>query len=91
MDLNRRQLATLAAGAATAAGFTVAGASTAEAYQGNMERALSALYAALADLREASWNKGGHRVKAMDLIQQAINETEAGIEYADETGGGGAQ
>lgn len=85
---SRRELAALAAGGAIAAGLI--GASTsAEAYQGNMERALSALFSALASLREAVPDKGGHRVKAMNLIQQAITETQAGIEFADEHGGGG--
>lgn len=88
-SMNRRQIAVLAVGA-TAAGLA-AGTTGAEAYQGNMERALSALYDALASLREASSNKGGHRVKAMELINAAIQETQAGIEYADENGGGGAQ
>ncbi|CAM5769417.1 hypothetical protein LMIY3S_02830 [Labrys miyagiensis] len=54
-----------------------------------MERALSSLYEALALLREATPNKGGHRVKAMQLVQQAIEQTEAGIDFADEHGGGG--
>lgn len=90
-EFNRRQLAALAAGAATVAGLVAAGATPAEAYQGNMERALSSLYEALSFLREASWNKGGHRVKAMNLIQEAIAETQAGVEWADEHGGGGAQ
>ena len=86
--MNRRQLGALAAGAAA---VTVAMGSTgAQAYQGNMERALSSLYEALASLRESTPNKGGHRVKAMALVQQAIQETQAGIEYADETGGGGS-
>ncbi|MFH1558516.1 MAG: hypothetical protein ABII76_27260 [Pseudomonadota bacterium] len=87
--INRRQLAILAAG--TAASGVLLGATSAEAYQGNMERALSDLYSAIASLREASSNKGGHRVRAMQLIQQAIDETQAGIEFADEHGGGGAQ
>ena len=59
------------------------------AYQGNMERGLSSLYDALGSLREASSNKGGHRVKAINLIVQALAEVQAGIEYADEMGGGG--
>lgn len=87
--MNRRRLAALAAGAAVLG--TVGVATRAEAYQGNMERALSSLYDALAALREASSNKGGHRMKAMALIQQAIDQTQAGVEYADEHGGGGAQ
>jgi len=48
-----------------------------------MEHALSSLYEALAALREATPNKGGHRETAMQLIQQAIQETQAGIEWAD--------
>lgn len=55
-----------------------------------MERAWSELYAALGSLREATANKGGHRVTAMRLIRQAIAEVEAGIDFADEHGGGGA-
>jgi hypothetical protein len=86
--VNRRQLAALATGAA-AAGLTIAGTQGAVAYQGNMERAMSALYDALASLREATPDKGGHRVNAMNLIQQAIVQVQAGIEYADETGAGG--
>lgn len=87
--MNRRQLVAIATGAA-AAGATM-GATGAEAYQGNMERALSSLFDALASLREASSNKGGHRVKAMALVQQAIEQTQAGVEFADEHGGGGAR
>ncbi|MEA1832176.1 hypothetical protein U8607_08780 [Methylobacterium durans] len=86
--MNRRQLVALAAGAA-AAGTTM-GSTSAEAYQGNMERALSSLFNALASLREATSNKGGHRVKAMALVQQAIEQTQAGVEFANEHGGSGA-
>lgn len=88
VDPSRRQLAALAAGAASI-GLAVSASSPAEAYQGNMERALSSLYDSLASLREASSNKGGHREKAMQLIQQAISEVQQGIEFADEHGGGG--
>lgn len=90
-DLTRRNLARLAFAGTVATVATGLTASSAQAYQGNMERALSSLFDALASLREASSNKGGHRVKAMRLIQQAIDETQAGIEFADEHGGGGAQ
>lgn len=87
---SRRDLAKMIIGTAAAVTALGATAPAAQAYQGNMERALSELYAALASLREASSNKGGHRVAAMQLIKQAIAETEAGIEFADEHGGGGA-
>lgn len=86
----RRDLGALAAGGALAVTFATLPMRPAEAYQGNMERAVSALYAALASLRESTPNKGGHRERAIALVQQAIEETEAGIQYANATGGGGA-
>jgi hypothetical protein len=84
----RRELALLATGGAIAAGVVVASATSASAYQGNMERALSALYDALGSLREAASDKGGHRGVAMGLINQAIGEVQAGIDYADDKGHG---
>ena len=72
-----------------AIGMLGASAKSADAYQGNMERALSSLYQALGSLREATANKGGHRARAVDLVRQAIEETQAGVEFADEHGGGG--
>jgi hypothetical protein len=63
---------------------------SADAYQGNMERALSSLNEAFGSLRESTANKGKHRARAMDLVRQAIDETQAGIAFADEHGGGGA-
>jgi hypothetical protein len=61
----------------------------AEAYQGNMERALSALGAAMESLQAATPNKGGHRERAMRLIGRAIGEVQAGIDFAYAHGGGG--
>jgi hypothetical protein len=87
--LTRRGFAAAAATGVAAVGLLGASAKTADAYQGNMEHALSSLYQALASLREATANKGGHRGKAMDLVRQAIEETQAGVEFADEHGGGG--
>jgi hypothetical protein len=49
--------------------------------QPRMYKALDHLRAAKADLERASPNKGGHRVKAIVLINQAIHEVEAGIAY----------
>jgi hypothetical protein len=54
----------------------------ASAYQGNMERALWALRNALADLRHATSDKGGHKGNAIQLIEQAMTEVQAGIDYA---------
>ena len=79
--ISRRGLAAAATGVA-AAGLLGATAQTADAYQGNMERALSSLYSALGSLRESTANKGGHREKAIALVDQAIGETRAGIAFA---------
>jgi hypothetical protein len=87
--LTRRGFAAAAATGVAAIGLLGASAKSADAYQGNMERALSSLYQALGLLREATANKGGHRARAMDLVRQAIDETQAGVEFADEHGGGG--
>ncbi|MCS0494205.1 hypothetical protein NVS89_03785 [Ancylobacter sp. MQZ15Z-1] len=86
---SRRDLGPLALGGLAVAALSTLPALPAAAYQGNMERSLSALYSALASLREATPNKGGHRERAIDLIRQAIGEVEAGIAFADEHGGGG--
>jgi hypothetical protein len=80
----RREIARLATGGAIAIAAVAATTTQAAAYQGNMERALSALYEALAALREATPNKGGHKANAARLVEQAISETQAGIEWADE-------
>jgi hypothetical protein len=49
-----------------------------------MHATLDALEQAKAALQAATSNKGGHREKAMDLIQQAMGEVHAGIEWADQ-------
>jgi hypothetical protein len=83
---SRRRLLGAAAFSAPALALS---ALPAEAYQGNMERALSALEAALASLQAATPNKGGHRERAMRLIGRAIGEVQAGIDFAYAHGGGG--
>jgi hypothetical protein len=85
----RRGFAAAAATGVAAIGLLGASAKSADAYQGNMERALASLQQALGSLRESTANKGGHRARAMDLVRQAIEETQAGVEFADEHGGGG--
>jgi hypothetical protein len=52
-----------------------------QADQGHMHAALDALRAAQRQLLEASPDKGGHRVKALRLVKDAISEVEKGIEY----------
>jgi hypothetical protein len=49
--------------------------------QPNMYNALQSLRNARAELYHATPNKGGHRERAISLVDQAIGETEAGIAY----------
>jgi hypothetical protein len=57
-------------------------ACTAGANQPNMQAALGSLQAARAELIQARPNKGGHRDRAINFVNAAISETEAGINYA---------
>ena len=70
-----------------AGGFAVALSSgvligQAIASQPHMQSALSYLQSARAELQVAEHNKGGHRVRAIELIDRAIGEVQAGIEVA---------
>ena len=49
--------------------------------QPHMRSALSSLESALAQLQKATADKGGHRVKAMELTTQAIEEVKKGIAF----------
>ncbi len=60
--------------------FFVSGRVSAD--QPHMRNALNALRNARSELEIASSNKGGHRAKAIDLIDQAIREVKKGIAYA---------
>ena len=55
------------------------GAGYALAAQPHMQAALRALRNASGELQAALPDKGGHRVNAINLVNQAIGETEAGI------------
>jgi hypothetical protein len=55
---------------------------TARANQPAMHSALSHLRSARAALESALADKGGHRERAISLVDRAIAETEAGIRYA---------
>jgi hypothetical protein len=48
--------------------------------QPNMESALNSLQAARSSLERAAHNKGGHRVRALELTNAAINEVQMGIQ-----------
>jgi hypothetical protein len=52
------------------------------ARQSHMKAALNALRNARSELEMASANKGGHRRKAIDLVNRAITEVKKGIQYA---------
>lgn len=76
MKLNRREIAAMVA--VTAA----LGATSAEAGQPRMEKALDFAKAALRELKAANDNKGGHRAKAIKHLAYVIQEIEAGIDHA---------
>ena len=78
-----RTKAVLAAGMlvlTSAAGY---GVGIAQADQPHMQSALAELQSARGELIVAEANKGGHRVNAINLVNQAIAEVKAGIEYAE--------
>lgn len=49
--------------------------------QVNMQRAITNLQQAKSDLQRASKDKGGHRVRAIKLIDQALREVRAGAQF----------
>jgi hypothetical protein len=78
--MSRRQIVATAA----ALPLVAAAIGTAEAArQPRMQEALESLRAARNSLERATANKGGHRRKAIDLIDAAIREVKKGIEFAE--------
>jgi hypothetical protein len=73
----RRQLAFLGLSAMLAAGAFAAG--VAYAAQPHMHAALRMLQNASGELQAAEADKAGHRVAAIKLVSDAINEVQAGI------------
>jgi len=51
--------------------------------QPNMEAAMQNLREAQRNLQNAAQDKGGHRERALNYINRAIAETQAGMQYAD--------
>jgi hypothetical protein len=51
--------------------------------QPKMEEAMQHLRQAQQNLQDASRDKGGHRVRALQLVNQAMAEIEAGMRYDD--------
>ncbi|HCQ66272.1 MAG TPA: hypothetical protein DIU07_14465 [Rhodobacteraceae bacterium] len=74
--LSRREVAGLAAGAAALA------ASPALAAQPHMTNALAYCQTALAELRRANNNKGGHRKTAIKHLEHVIYQIKEGIAHA---------
>ena len=62
--------------------FASVGASIALASQPHMVTARNYLESALSQLQAASSNKGGHRVNAINLVNEAINQVNLGIQAA---------
>jgi hypothetical protein len=58
-------------------------AGRASADQPHMRNALAALKTARDELWAATPNKGGHRERALDLVNDAIYEVQAGIDFAE--------
>ncbi len=70
--------------AALCAGLMVTAFLTGQAYadrQSKMHDALDHLRSAQSLLEDASRDKGGHRVRALRMIRNAIDEVQAGIDY----------
>ncbi|HEY2707711.1 MAG TPA: hypothetical protein VGI95_06630 [Caulobacteraceae bacterium] len=58
------------------------GVSVAQVHQPHMQNAMADLQAAKAELVAAEADKGGHRVNAINLVNQAIYQVNQGIAYA---------
>jgi hypothetical protein len=78
MQISKPQL--VVAGVATALSFSFLGAGTAYAVQTHMFNARDDLNNAVNELNMAIPDKGGHRVNAINLVNQAIGEVNAGIQ-----------
>ena len=77
-ELVSRRLAAKNILAASAASLAVAG--MAEGQQPHMQAALKALNNAAAQLQAAVDDKAGHRAKAIQLVSQAIDQVQQGIQ-----------
>ena len=56
----------------------------ASAEQNHMDSAIDALRTARSELQMSTHNKGGHRLRAISLIDEAIGEVRQGREDADD-------
>jgi hypothetical protein len=69
------------AGAALVVTFGLGAMTGALADQPHMQSALNHLMAARDELQQASSDKGGHRVAALEAVNNAIRHTRQGIQY----------
>ena len=82
--MNVWKISTVVLGSALAAFIAVSATPTASAEpQPHMQAALATLKTAKDQLQKATPDKGGHRVKAIALCDQAIEEVKKGIEFDD--------
>lgn len=79
----KRYLATSALTVALTLGSLAGYRALADERQPHMHAALHHLEEAKKELEMAAHDKGGHREKALDLTQSAIQEVRAGAEFAD--------
>lgn len=75
-----RNLGLAAALAASLVLGVAVGRATAD--QPHMQNAKAALNTALAELQLAEANKGGHRDRAIELVNEALTQVQLGIDYA---------
>lgn len=81
MQISKLRLAV--AGVVTAAGFSLAGAGVAYAFQPHMASARDYLNQSLNELQIADpFDSGGHREQAIQMVRLAINEVDQAIDYA---------
>lgn len=76
--LRTRQALALSASSVFLIAFLVGCASG----QPHMQSALDHLLAAKSQLQAANTDKGGHRVRAIELVDEAVVEVQRGMEYA---------
>ena len=82
MQISKLRLAV--AGVVTAVGFSVFGAGAAYAVQQHMVTAKDHLNQGLSELQIPDpGDSGGHREQAIEMVRMAIDEVDAGIDYAE--------
>jgi hypothetical protein len=81
--LTRRQALIATAGMATAAAAAVAATPAFAEFQPMMQAALNSLSTARAQLMNGTSDKGGHRLAAVALVDQAITQVQLGISWDD--------